>query len=145
LRILPAFALSLLSSPAMAEGTEIALALRFDPETAARLAELGEKVVVSAYYFGDPAAGNTLPLDDMGQVVLTEEEITVTPEDQTVTLGAALAAAPLESVPHPRINVNVFSARLADPNNLLWCGILDATVADAAAGEPAIACQLIGG
>jgi hypothetical protein len=136
-----AAALALLSAPALAETPEFSLNMTFEPATATRLAEIGEKVVISVLYFGEPAEGNTQLLDDMGQVALAEETVTIEPVDQTVTLGAGLAEAPVESVTRTRMNINFLPAGEGTEEVSLWCGIIDAFVDEADGKSAPVTCQ----
>jgi hypothetical protein len=133
---------ALLAQPAAAE--TLRLAVTFDPPAAQQLDRMGEMVVVNAVFFGDPAKGNWLPLDEMGQVWLGGEEFTVFPTPQSLVIGSSLAGAPFEAVVAPIVNVNVYSARLADDNNLLDCGIVEGPVAELARREQHIHCRLLG-
>jgi hypothetical protein len=53
------------------------------------------------------------------------------------------AGAPLNWVVEPVINVNVFSARITDENNLLDCGIVEGPVAELQAQVQQITCRLL--
>lgn len=138
-------ALAFIATPTFADTPEITLQITFDPAAAEKISEAGEKVVVSAYYFGEPADGNTLPVDNMGQVVLTEEAFIIDPADQEVVLGAALAEAPVEAVTRPQLNVNILGAGQGSAPISLWCGIIDAFVDEADGKTFPITCQLMGG
>jgi hypothetical protein len=124
-----------------AEAVTIDLVL--DPAAEAALQGREEWVVVSAWYFGDPAI-DAVPMDEMGLVYLGEERATVFPVSQRVVLGGAMAGAPLEWVIEPIINVNVFTARLTDQNNLLNCGLVEGPVAEMAGAVQTISCSLLG-
>ena len=140
-----ALTLALLAGPALAEVPQFSLNMQFPPAAAEQLSAIGEKVVISVLYFGEPAEGNTLPLDDMGQVVLVEERVTIAPEDQVVTLGAALAEAPLEAVTRARFNINFLPAGEGSEAVTLWCGIIDAFVDEADGKTAPVTCQVMGG
>ena len=133
--------LTLVAAPAFAETPEFFLDMTFPPETVERLTGLGEKVVISVLYFGEPAEGSSMPLDDMGQVLLVEENITIEPVDQTVTLGAALADAPLGEVTRARMNINFLPAGEGTEEVTLWCGVIDAFVDEADGKTAPVTCQ----
>ena len=118
--------LGLSATVALAQGHDFDLAISFDPDAAAKLAELGEGVVVSAYYYGEPTAD--------GQAKA----------DQTVTLIGSVDDGALQWVVdgQPRVNVNVFSARKSSPDNILNCGIFEDFVAAGQASVPQISCKL---
>lgn len=136
---------AVLATPAMAQETTLTLDLRFDAASTTALQERGEMVVISAVYAGEPAPGNVLPVDEMGMVYLGAEDYTVYPLNQTVQIGHSLGAAPFGNVLAPMVNVNVYSARHTDEDNLLDCGIVDGPT-DALSRQPQlISCKLIGG
>ena len=131
------------AAPAVAQEKTVTVRLTFDPAAVAAMLEKGEWVTVSTYFFGDPAPGNTLPEDEMGQVYLGAETVTLWPADQTIQIGGSLGAAPMSSVIAPSLNVNVFSARFSTEDNILDCGIVDGPFADMAASMQTINCTLI--
>lgn len=137
--------LAVMATPTFAETPSITLQITFAPAATAKLTEIGEKVTVSAYYFGEPSDENTLPLDNMGQVVLAEENFTIEPTDQEVVVGAALADAPVNAVTQTQLNVNIFGAGQGSMPVTLWCGIIDTFVAEADGKTFPIRCQLMGG
>ena len=140
----PLLLCALLASPALAQETTLTLDLRFDEAATTALQQRGEMVVISAFYVGEPAPGNLLPVDEMGMVYLGSEDYTVYPLNQTVQIGHSLGAAPIGNVLAPMVNVNVYSARHTDENNLLDCGIVDGPT-DALSKQPQlISCNLIG-
>jgi hypothetical protein len=126
-----------------AASAEVTIDLVLDPAAEAALQGREEWVVVSAWYFGDPAV-DSVPMDEMGLVYLGEERVTVFPVSQRIVLGGALAGAPVDWVIEPLINVNVFSARLTDQNNLLNCGLVEGPVAEMAGAVQTISCSLLG-
>jgi hypothetical protein len=123
--------------------TGVAIDLVFEQGVAETLADRGEWVVLRASYYGEPADASA-PVDETGLVYLGEEEATVFPADQRVVLGGAMAAQPRGWVVEPLINVNVFTARFGDENNLLDCGLVDGPVAALAKEVQRISCSLIG-
>lgn len=141
----PLLLCALLASPAMAQETTLTLDLQFDAASATALQERGEMVVISAYFVGEPADGNVLPVDEMGMVYLGAEDYTVYPLNQTVQIGHSLGAAPIGNVLAPMVNVNVYSARHTDENNLLDCGIVDGPTEPLSKQPQLISCKLIGG
>jgi hypothetical protein len=131
-----------LAGPALAQ--PVTIDLIFSDKALAELQKRGEGIVVSAYFSGDPAPGATLIDPEMGTVFLMTEELTLHAGPGQVVLGTSLAAAPLNQVIEPKLNVNVFSGRWTDDNNLLDCNFLDDTVAVLAAKPQTIGCKLIG-
>ncbi|OYU38427.1 MAG: hypothetical protein CFE33_16360 [Pseudorhodobacter sp. PARRP1] len=144
--ILPALLIAaLLATPAMAQETSLTLHITFDAASATKLQEAGEMVVVSSYFWGDPVAGNVLPVNEMGQLYLGAEQATVFPNEQTISIGHSLAGAPVGNVEAPMVNVNVYSARITSEDNLLDCGIVDGPTDALSKTTREIACKLIGG
>jgi hypothetical protein len=133
----------LAASAAGAQDSGVAFRLTFDPDTTARLQAMGERVVVAAVYYGEPKAGATVELDEMGQVWLGNEDVTVDPLDQDVALKVTLEGEPVDQVEAPMMNVNVFTARIAHRNNLIECDLIDGPVADVAKQPKAISCTLL--
>ena len=134
----------LIATPAMADDTHITLQITFDPAALAALQTRGEGVIISAHYAGEPNATSTMPLDEMGWIYIGAEQITINPEDRIVDIGAGLGGTALTMTDMPMVNVNVFSARFTDDDNLLDCGIVDGPVADYLGTTQTITCKLIG-
>lgn len=133
-----------LATGARADNHTVGIVINFDEATIARLTSLGEWVTVSAYYFGDPAREDA-PTDEMGMVYLGHEEANIYPANQRIELGGFLDAAPLDWVVEPLVNVNIYSARFVDENNILNCGIVEGPVAALSAIDQTISCTLLGG
>lgn len=136
---------AMLATPAMAQETSLTLHITFDATSATKLQEAGEMVVVSSYFWGDPATGNVLPVNEMGQLYLGAEQATVWPNEQTISIGHSLAGAPVGNVETPMVNVNVYSARITTEDNLLDCGIVDGPTDALSKTTQEITCKLIGG
>lgn len=120
----------------------VTLDLQIDAAAEAALQARGEWVVVDAWFYGDPAL-DSVPMDEMGLVYLGEERATVYPVSQRVTIGGYTNGAPRDWVFEPIVNVNVFTARMTDQNNLLNCGIVEGPIADLAGGVQTISCTLL--
>ncbi len=135
-------AVGLLPSLAAAE-TRISLRIEFEPSVTERLLAMGEWVTVSTFYYGEPAT-KTAPVDEIGQVYLGGEDIQIFPVNQTVVVGAALAAAPVDWVVEPQINVNVYTSRFVDEFNLIDCTIVGGAVLTAVSSDNAITCKWLG-
>ncbi len=113
------------------------------PAAAAKLTALHEKVAVAAYYYGLPAPGVQAGQD--GEVDLGSENLQLMPQQsQAVFSGAVIGATDLKSIAgKPHVLINVFSARLANPDNILNCSIFDGEIATAQAKTPQITCDLL--
>ena len=72
------------------------------------------------------------------------EDLTLHPGPVRVAVGSNLSVGPMDQVTVPYMNVNVFSARWTDEDNLLDCEFLDDVVAKLAAMPQTIHCKLIG-
>ena len=137
-----ACAFACLTTAAAADGFDIKV--RFDDRTTLTLAQIGESVVVSAFYFGDPSANGQAHADEMGQIWLGNEDVEIDSLDQTVHLKAALDDKGLGWINGaPRVNINIYSARHADPNNLLNCEIFEDDIAVAQARAPLLRCVML--
>lgn len=146
-QLLRSFALLLVTtglvpSLAVAE-TRISLRIEFEPSVSERLLDMGEWVTVSTFYYGEPAT-KTAPVDEIGEVYLGGEDIKIFPVNQTVVVGAALSAAPLDWVVEPQLNVNVFTSRFVDEFNLIDCSVVGGTVSAAVSADHLINCKWLG-
>lgn len=132
------------AAPADAPAAGIVLHLTFSEAAKAKIAEVQEKVTVSAMYHGDPKPG--LPperQDDMG-VSLGLEEVEVDGVDGDVTLKAVPDPAKLGDIAGPpQVTVNVFTSRKTQENNLLDCSLVFGPIAETD-GET-VTCKLIYG
>jgi len=113
------------------------------PAATARLMALHEKVAVAAYYYGLPAPGVQAGQD--GEVDLGSEKLELAPaQTRAAFTGAAIGGTELKSIAgRPHVLINVFSARLAAPDNRLDCSIFDGEIAAAQAKPPRITCDLL--
>ncbi len=116
------------------------------PSAAARLSALHEGITVTAYYSGDPAPGFTRHADQMGQINLGAEHVTIAGSGTAVLTGSVIPATQIGWVKDRAIQVliNVYSTRRSSSNNLLDCGIFEDTAKAAAKAPIQIACKLIG-
>jgi hypothetical protein len=139
--LLTAFAASAETVAAGAQTVTVRVVL--EPAALAALQERGEFIILAAYWEGEPAPGFSDRADERGRIYLTSEEYTVFPVEQTFVLGQTLAAAPLTTVIEPLVNVNVFTARVSDENNLIDCGLVDGPLSEFAGKEAVMTCKLI--
>ena len=115
------------------------------PKAAALLTQKHESITVSAMYEGAPTPAGKKHADDMGQVGLGDESVTIPGANGTAVItGNKVDPKALPWVVKPQVLINVFSARHSDPNNLLDCGIFEDDVAKAQAHPIQIACKVIG-
>jgi hypothetical protein len=134
---------ALVTASAVAAQENVTVDLVLDPEAEAALQSRGEWIIVNAWYYGDPAL-DAVPMDEMGLVYLGEEEATIYPVSQRIVLGGMTDGAPREWVIDPILNVNVFTARMTDQNNLLDCGFVEGPVTELAGAAQTISCRMLG-
>jgi hypothetical protein len=115
------------------------------PKAAALLTQKHESITVSAMYEGFPTPAGKKHADDMGQVGLGDENVTIPGTNGTALItGSKVDAKALPWVIKPQVLINVVSARHSDPDNLLDCGIFEDDVTKAQARPIQIACKVIG-
>lgn len=121
--------------------------VQLSPAAKAQLDALGEKVEISAWYYGLPnAAGKkVIPPDSDGQFDLGNRDVVLNPgERNTLIRGDALDESKLKYIDgEPLVLVNVYTARKVAKDNLLDCGIFEDKVTKAQAAPIPIACKLI--
>lgn len=119
----------------------------FTPRTAAKLKEIGEKVTISAMYYGiaNKATLDADKADGIGQVQLDDTQRDIEPQNQAVTFNAPVfqPAKLAQTEGPPMLLINVYSARKKAEDNLLSCGIFDDAVSVAEATPIKIECDLI--
>jgi len=119
----------------------------FDAATQTRLEALNENVTVSVAFYGEPtAAAAPRYADQTPQVVdLGEEVATIGPQTQVVYLsGAVVNTSLLGDVEGPvKANINIYTARMSGPDNLISCPLIDDAIVALKAAEAASACTLI--
>ena len=141
--LFPLLSLGLLAGSASLAQT-VTIDLTFSEKALAELTSRGEGVVVAGYWMGEPAPGATLVTNDIGMVFLMTETLTLHPGPATVVLGSNFAAAPVDQVTKPMLNISIYTDRWTDEHNLIDCGFRDAPVAELAAAPQAMHCKLIG-
>jgi hypothetical protein len=132
----------LVGTAALADAVTVELA--FSDKALAELQQRGEAVILRSNWIGEPAEGATMTDPETGMVYLQWEELTIYPGPATLVLGANLSAAPLDQVIEPALNLNVFSARWTDENNLLACDVLDGPLSQLVGSPHKLTCKLIG-
>ncbi len=116
-------------------------------QSAAKLAARKEQIVVSAVWSGEPTKAARKRADEMGQIDLGTEQVRIPGSGGRAEItGRTVQVKRIDWVKDRAVavNVNVFSARLSDPNNLLDCGLFDDKVTIARSKPVQIACKLIG-
>lgn len=120
------------------------VAVRLSPPAAARLAAQGEGLTVLASYYGAPKPGAEIHADPIGQIALASESATLSTAGTAHLTGAGVSPEALGWLAGPAyVNVNVYSARLSNPDNLLACDFFDGPLSHATAAPVALDCTLI--
>lgn len=108
------------------------------------MARRHETLIVSASYYGWPADGRKLSMDDVGQVPLGRAEHELSKSDTTRFDGASFKGADAVGLKGPpRVNINVYSGRRSSPDNLLDCDIFEDDIAIAARAVVPLHCTLL--
>ncbi len=90
---------------------------------------------------GQPKPGFEKHMEEEG-VDLGSEQVVIAGANGTATItGGKVIARALAWVVKPQVLINVYTARKADPNNLLDCGIFQDDVAKARAAPVQVALQ----
>ena len=112
---------------------------------AAKLASTSEAMIVSASYSGAPKPSAEKHADEVGQINLGAENVEAAGKAGTVHVpGAKVNRDHLSWVEGPiMLNVNVYSARHAGPDNILSCDIFDGPLQDAVRKPISLNCSLI--
>lgn len=146
-----AVAVMLASGAASAETKEPApsfgIAVTLSPAAAKKLVGLKEGIVVSVEYYGDPTKAAAKKADEMGRIALGSEEVRLDSTGGTASfVGKGFKADRLGWVEgrDGRVNVNVYTARLAHPDNLLDCDYFEDSISVAQGKAIPVACKLIG-
>ncbi len=134
-----------LGAPALAAGYGFTVDVTLSPKAAALLRAKHEAIIVSAMYSGEPVPAKTKQADEMGEIDLGSENVTIAGmTGQAAISGKGVIIAHLGWVKVPQVLINVYSARHSDPNNLLDCGIFEDSIAKAQAAPIKIFCKVIG-
>jgi hypothetical protein len=139
-----AIAAVVLGSAASARDS-LKLRITFDDETRLTLAQIGERVTVNVWLYGEPTKMGEDFTDEMGNVYLGTETYDIWPVDQTLQVGGSLGGAPTDLVLQPMVNVNVYTSRIVDENNLINCSLVDGPFDELAMDTQPIACTMLGG
>jgi hypothetical protein len=131
--------------PARADGLGFAINLKLSEGLKAELASKGETIIVRAAFYGEPSEAGASEVDEMGQIPLGDEELSVLPVDGAVMItGTTVPPAKLALIAGaPSVNVNVFTGRKSSGDNLISCNFIDGPVAELTAAPTEIACGLI--
>ncbi len=121
--------------------------LSLSAKAASELARLHEGIVVAASYYGDPKPAFARKANEVGQIDLGREEITVEGVAAFVDVtGKTFENGHVKWLADGKamVNVNVYSARRSGPDNILDCDFFDDALALARQAPLKIHCKLIG-
>ncbi|MDR3373217.1 MAG: hypothetical protein P4L98_05755 [Ancalomicrobiaceae bacterium] len=144
LMLLPAAAAAAPPAPNLGFVVQVSLT----PKAAAKLAEIHEKIKVSAYWYGEPSkSAPKREISEVGQVVLGSEDVQLPGSGGVATItGKTARADHLDWLLNREVsvNVNVYTARLADKNNLLDCELVEDIIVKLQTKPNPVKCKLIG-
>ena len=112
---------------------------------AERLKTTREGIVVSAYYTGEPLPSAENRANQIGTIDLgTENREVIGAEGLVRVTGKKVDFRRLEWIKGPvLLNVNVYSARRTNPDNILSCDFFDGKLSSAVRKTPVLHCTLI--
>jgi len=112
---------------------------------AERLKTTREGIVVSAYYTGEPLPSAENRANQIGTIDLgTENREVIGAEGLVRITGKKVDLRRLEWIKGPvLLNVNVYSARRTNPDNILSCDFFDGKLSSAVRKTPVLHCTLI--
>src|SRR5580765_6799915 len=122
------------------------LAITLSDKAAKRLHATKEGITVSARYYGDPTPHAQKHANEVGQIDLGGEMLRLPGRAGPARIsGKKILAGRLGWIQEgAKVNVNVFSSRLANKDNILSCDFIDADVAQVLKAQPiALHCALI--
>jgi hypothetical protein len=149
-RLIAAATLLLLTPPAPAQQDQ-PIIFAFDVRitlsdlAAERLRTTREGIVVSAYYTGAPLPSAENRANQIGTIDLGAENREVIGAEGLVRItGKKIDLRRLDWIKGPvMLNVNVYSARRTNPDNILSCDFFDGKLSSAVRTPPTLHCTLI--
>lgn len=105
---------------------------------AKRLRATKEGITVSARYYGDPTPRAQKHANEVGQIDLGGEMLRLPGRAGAAHIsGKKILAGRLGWIQEgAKVNVNVFSSRLANKDNILACDFIDTDIAQVAKAQP---------
>lgn len=116
------------------------------PKAAAKLQATHEGISASASYYGDPTPAAARHADAVGHINLGNELVTLPGGTGPIHFtGRNVAADRLGWIEGGmKVNVNVYSARRSNPDNILACDFIDGSLAAVVEAQPiTLRCGLI--
>lgn len=134
------------AAPLATGAQEITVEVSLSPMAAKRLATRSEGIIVDADFYGDPTPAGQAHADQIGRIDLGGGRIAL-PVGGAGTAripDASASSDGLRWVNGPvSVNINVYSARLSGPDNILACDFFDGTLQDALRAPITLRCGLI--
>jgi hypothetical protein len=143
-----AFGAALFIGPAGAAESSMGFSVdvTLSPIAATELTARHEKIIVLAMWYGEPTEAAKSHADDMEQIDLGSEKVRL-PESggRAEVTGRKVAVNRMGWIRGRAVQVliNVFSARLSGPNNLLNCSVFEDSLTAARQKPIAVGCKLI--
>lgn len=132
-----------LTGPALADDFSTTVDISLTPAAAAELARTHEGISASAAWEGEPNASGLKHLDETGRIFIGREDQTREGAGLLHFAGKLDPVTLARSTKDINVNVNVFSARKGNADNILDCDFVDGP-ADRVSGRTfPILCSLI--
>lgn len=128
------------------EPLDFNVSVTLSPKAAAKLQATHEGITASASYYGDPTPAAAKHADEVGHIDLGNEQVAAPGSAGPVHFsGGNVATDRLGWIQGGvKVNVNVFSSRHSDPDNILACDFIDGSLAAVIKAQPVtIHCGLI--
>lgn len=130
---------------AESNGFGFTLNITLSKMAADKLVATKEGLVIDASFYGDPKPGAGKHVNDIGQIDLGRETLSLHGKaGKAVITGNFVKPEQLKWVRGPgKVNVNVYSARKGNENNILNCDLIDGDIGKIASKEVTLHCALI--
>lgn len=124
-----------------------ALDVSLSRAAATKLASTKEGIEIAAYWYGEPTKAAKKRADDMGNINLGQEKARLPGTGGRAEIsgkGAKVKDVGLTQGGAVKVNLNVYSARLGNKDNILDCSFFDDDLKLARLKPIAVLCKLIG-
>ena len=128
------------------KGPDFDVKVTFSEAAGAKLHRLGERIKVAVYFDGDSKRGPSERNAPFRAVLLGQKVLDIGVEEVAHIRGVTFSASDYADLDDGRYfaTLNVFSARLRDPNNFLDCGASEITAESLANRTIEVQCRLLG-
>lgn len=113
------------------------------PAAASELARTHEGIIAGASWEGEPNANGQKHPDETGRIAVGQEERTRDGAGQILIAGNLDPLAQGRSTKNIDVNVNVYSARRSNPDNILDCDVIDGPANQISGRTFPVLCSLI--